>query len=238
MLTDKSMSPLQPLSGAFGEDARIFSIHRVLDHLHVAIAVLNLQGTVLFRNVLAQQLDEGSAPVHMPHGGRLRFLDTTAQSKFLTAMRRFSGRIPPRTEDGVTITAGATDARLPSLIGSLRLLPDSPPVVLATFVDNEGALCEASVNGFSRAFGLTPAEQRLAHYLATGGRLRSAAQSFGVSPHTVRNQLHSVFAKVGVQRQVDLMRLILVGCVTGLAVQVHQSADAIAACTQLTDTFL
>lgn len=55
------------------------------------------------------------------------------------------------------------------------------------------------------AFGFTPAEQRLASLLVAGKTLREAAAASGVKYSTVRSQLNSVFQKVGVQRQAELI---------------------------------
>lgn len=53
---------------------------------------------------------------------------------------------------------------------------------------------------------LTLAERRLATFIVEGGKLNDFARENKLSPHTVRNQLQSVFAKAGVNRQVDLVR--------------------------------
>ena len=57
-------------------------------------------------------------------------------------------------------------------------------------------------------YGLTPAETRIAIYLARGGSVASFAQEFGVSKGTVRTHLKAIFAKTGVRRQVALATLI------------------------------
>jgi DNA-binding CsgD family transcriptional regulator len=54
-------------------------------------------------------------------------------------------------------------------------------------------------------FGLTAAEARLAAALAEGETITGAAARFGVSVGTLRTQLKSIFAKVGVNRQQDLI---------------------------------
>ncbi|MBV9570980.1 MAG: helix-turn-helix transcriptional regulator [Alphaproteobacteria bacterium] len=85
---------------------------------------------------------------------------------------------------------------------------------LAAPVEADGSPPGARLPDTMTKFGLTPAEQRLAQFLAYGGRLSGAAQAFGVSCHTVRNQLRSVFEKVGVHRQAELVRLMWCGSMT------------------------
>ncbi len=56
------------------------------------------------------------------------------------------------------------------------------------------------------SFGLTPAEVRLASRLREGLTLTEAAGEMALSINTVRNQLRSIFEKMGLSRQGDLIR--------------------------------
>jgi len=58
------------------------------------------------------------------------------------------------------------------------------------------------------AFGLTPAEARLASHLAAGQDLSSAAEACGLMRETARGYLKSVFAKTGTSRQGELVALL------------------------------
>jgi CheY-like chemotaxis protein/DNA-binding CsgD family transcriptional regulator len=58
-------------------------------------------------------------------------------------------------------------------------------------------------------FGLTPAERRLATEITGGANLADVAASRGVTLGTLRAQLKSVFSKVGVARQSELIRTLL-----------------------------
>ena len=60
-------------------------------------------------------------------------------------------------------------------------------------------------------YRLTRTEARLVAALAEGERLEDAAQALGVTLGTGRTYLKRVFQKMGVSRQVDLMRLVLSG---------------------------
>jgi DNA-binding CsgD family transcriptional regulator len=69
--------------------------------------------------------------------------------------------------------------------------------------------------------GLTPAETGLAMLLGQGLSLGDAAAALGVRMPTVRAQLRAIFAKTGVTRQSELVRVILnyaaAGAVPGTA---------------------
>jgi DNA-binding CsgD family transcriptional regulator len=58
-------------------------------------------------------------------------------------------------------------------------------------------------------FRLTPAEKRITFLLGSGHCVRSAARIARVAPSTVRSQLKSIFRKIGVRRQAELVRLFL-----------------------------
>jgi DNA-binding CsgD family transcriptional regulator/PAS domain-containing protein len=60
----------------------------------------------------------------------------------------------------------------------------------------------------AKAFGLTPAEARLASLIAEGISPERAAEELGVSYVTARNQLKAVFAKTATHRQSELVSLL------------------------------
>lgn len=60
-----------------------------------------------------------------------------------------------------------------------------------------------------QAFGLSPAEARLARAVASGETLQHYAEECGVRMPTVRTQLREALRKAGAHRQADLSRLIL-----------------------------
>lgn len=192
----------------------------ILDHLKIAIAVLDTRGTVLFYNVWARQLAQESDRVDVSEGRRLRFLNPDADQKLRAALRRLAEREQLEEDNGIVIVANGPDACEQPLIASLGILSDRPDAVLVVLAAAGYSPCETSLQCLMQAFHLTPAEQRLTRYLAFGGCLSDAAGSFAVSRHTVRNQLRSIFEKVGVQRQTDLMRLMLTGSARGGIAQI------------------
>ena len=58
-------------------------------------------------------------------------------------------------------------------------------------------------------FDLTPAEARLTRLLVEGRAPAQAAKVLGITEATVRTHLRRVFAKTGVQRQAELVRLLM-----------------------------
>jgi DNA-binding CsgD family transcriptional regulator len=62
-----------------------------------------------------------------------------------------------------------------------------------------------------RCYGLTVAEARLATTLLEGRSLKEAADLSGVTHNTAKSQLKSIFLKTQVQRQSELVKLLLAG---------------------------
>ena len=58
------------------------------------------------------------------------------------------------------------------------------------------------------AFRLTDAEARLATQLARGASLEQVADQFGIGKETARSQLKSIFTKLGVHRQGELVAVL------------------------------
>lgn len=104
------------------------------------------------------------------------------------------------------------------------------PVRLAAVSADALATCQAVVvlvdpdernrppeTALQTAFGLTPAEARLASRLATGEAVEAASDSLRIAKETARNQLKGIFDKTGVHRQPELVVLLvsLLGQVVG-----------------------
>jgi DNA-binding CsgD family transcriptional regulator len=79
----------------------------------------------------------------------------------------------------------------------------------AVFISDPDLPESASGQILRDLFDLTPAESVLATALARGLSLADASTAQGISQHTARAQLKSIFAKTGVSRQAELVRLVL-----------------------------
>jgi len=79
----------------------------------------------------------------------------------------------------------------------------------AVFVSDPELTESTSGQILAELFDLTPAEANLATLLARGLSLAAASTAQHISQHTARAQLKSIFAKTGVSRQAELVRLVL-----------------------------
>lgn len=80
---------------------------------------------------------------------------------------------------------------------------------VAVFISDPGQRGEPSEQLLIQLFGLTRAEAALATQLSRGLQLQEAADLLHISLHTARTQLKAIFAKTGVSRQAELVRLLV-----------------------------
>jgi DNA-binding CsgD family transcriptional regulator len=90
------------------------------------------------------------------------------------------------------------------------LAPDNPHPVAAIVVltDLRAASQGPAENVLRQAFGLTPAEARLAKQIAAGKTLADIARQGGSARETLRTRLKGIFAKTRTSRQAELALLL------------------------------
>ncbi len=85
------------------------------------------------------------------------------------------------------------------------------PGLAAILVAHAGTVFEPSIKSLKNLYSLTETESRLTASLVLGKTIQEYAKSAGVSPHTARNQLKSVFQKTGTGRQATLVQMVITG---------------------------
>ncbi len=76
------------------------------------------------------------------------------------------------------------------------------------------------IDALIQLFGLTPTEAKVALSLSNGHAIAETAQASGTSKNTTRSHVRSIFAKMGINRQSDLIRTVLIS-VAMLPMQDH-----------------
>ncbi|MEH6550483.1 MAG: helix-turn-helix transcriptional regulator [Pseudomonadales bacterium] len=185
-----------------------------VNQLAVGTIILDEQGRVIKTNDRAQSLLTSADGIGIKDR-RLFLADREAS-------REFQGLIDQILLNIESPTPHLTQARRirrPSgkadLAAVLRPVPRSEWTEgqghpsLAIFLSDPEQQTSTSRETLVSLFGFTPAESTLAVELARGLSLAEASQALGISPHTARAQLKSIFAKAGVTRQAELIRLML-----------------------------
>jgi DNA-binding CsgD family transcriptional regulator/PAS domain-containing protein len=162
------------------------------------------RGTVVWQNPAAKAYLEGDSDAVL-RAGRLHFREQQADEKLAEALTTI-----------VDLDYGFLSRRrsMPVVVDAGYDLPATVWWVIAengklTISFNDQPLLLARLDTASKAFGLSPAQHRLASALVEGMQLTDAAEREGVSLSTAKTQLQRVFDKVGVRTQPALVRALL-----------------------------
>lgn len=180
-----------------------------LDALRCGVVLTDGQGSILHANNSAEQMMRNDGPIRnanrvlmasTPSATReLRSAiaqaarDETRSAETKTAIRITGDDCPPVYAHVLSMTAGDLRTRL------------QPEAAAAIFIDRADELGGAAL--LARAFGLTAAEERTVESLMAGHTLAEAASHLGIAQSTAKTHLDHIFAKTGVSRQTDLVRL-------------------------------
>lgn len=185
-----------------------------VSQLSVATIILDEQGRLLNSNALAHSLLDQADGLSL-RGSRLHIEGRDINRKLQEALATITGA-QPNSETSVVRalrvprSAGRSDLGLVirPVPGSAWSEGHSSPCA-AVFISDPDLHQSTSRQILGDLFKLTPAEANLAILLARGLSLAEASEAQTISQHTARAQLKSVFAKTGVSRQAELVRLVL-----------------------------
>ncbi len=174
------------------------------------VALLARDGSVIHMNARFERLVGDGVCVR---AGRLGSWQPDADRAFLAAIGRAVGF-------DVTKHGPLTSIVLPRRNGLRPLVAEVVPVVglahdvlhlvaaIVTLTDLEAAGSSPSATLLEQAFGLTPAEARLAAQIAAGKTLADIALEEGSARETLRSRLKAIFEKTGTGRQAELTLLL------------------------------
>lgn len=185
-------------------------MRQVTDHINAGMMLLTLNGKVYWSNQCAMDMVQRSEHIGLSND-KLTLTHSADQQVFNAMLAEALSQVE-------------LSPRLMATIGQYRF---NPLQLLVTCVDvpvhDMGRPSETMIavffsendHGFthwdeevSQLYGLTPAESRLAVAIANGLSLEEYAREKGVSVGTVRIQLKSIFSKMNITRQQELVRVL------------------------------
>ena len=179
-----------------------------LDQVSEAAIAIDETGRVIRVNSAADHI-LGDA-VHVVHG-RLELRDPRAATEYLQLLECLRGRPAGEPLHAAPIVVRRKNSA-PLLVEVLSInraarLPFLHTRALVLLKDI-GRVAKSDGNVLCRAFGLTPAEARLAVHLSNGASLKDAAEMLRITKETARSRLKAVFQKTDVHRQGELVALL------------------------------
>lgn len=199
----------------------------LLDRLPQPAWLLQADGRMAWENAPGRQaraaggwLHADGPHLHPRHPGRQRVLAAALASALAEPTgRRLLVPVEPAPADATAVPP----RRAHWLVRRLDRMPSAGPlaagddaVLLVVLFDPAQAdagpvTAPQQVAALSAVYGFTPAESRVALHLARGSTVRAIAATLDVAPSTVRSHLDAVNAKLGVDRKLDAVRLLVQG---------------------------
>jgi DNA-binding CsgD family transcriptional regulator len=190
---------------------------QALDALHIGIVLTDRAGRPIFANRVAEDIlsrGDGLALVR----GQLRAAkpqDTRKLAALIQGAAKTSrglgqapgGFLSLPTGTGTAVTVLVSPCPRLGLLEPAALLFLGAPQLSLRFEEQS----------IAQRYGLTRAEAKLLQALVDGSRLTDYADTAGITLNTVKAHLKQIFAKTGIRRQADLIRLILADPVLQLA---------------------
>jgi DNA-binding CsgD family transcriptional regulator len=194
-----------------------------LDSLAVGFMVIDAERKLLFANATAGRVLAAHRGL-VERNGLLRAEDRIDDSALQRAIDQIRLTDTNKTPQGShVLTLIRAEARPLSLM-ILPLHDEMPhaasaqPVAMIVIDDPENRP-RPRADALAALWGLTPAEARLTAALVVGERLDAYAAQNSISVQTVKTHLKRVFGKVGVTRQSDLIREVLMNPVLWLSAE-------------------
>ncbi|WP_248798124.1 helix-turn-helix transcriptional regulator [Pseudomonas sp. MWU13-2105] len=181
-----------------------------LDRLHIGAIVLDENQHLLRCNQVAKSmLSEGDGIKSVANG-------VEAHYKYERSMLRELITTAGPAAQVMSISRPSGKRKLGVVIRSIPLREESegkgrPAWVM--FICDPDVQTTAPREILRQVFDFTPAEATLAMELANGLSLDEAAELLGIRRNTARTHLRAIFAKAGVSRQAELVRIVLNGVV-------------------------
>ena len=196
-----------------GAGALRASLGALLDNRHAGVIQLDRHGRIAAANDLARDLLRLGDRLSDRDGGLC--IPSSAEN---TTLQQLLGRALPHYGDrGVSSSMVMTrpNGTPPTVLHVIPVdaersfrSPRVAALVLIVDIDPK-RLVRIEPDLVAATLGLTPAESVVAALLAEGRTIRDIARATGREEETVRWHKKHVFSKVGVSRQVDLVRLLL-----------------------------
>jgi DNA-binding CsgD family transcriptional regulator len=178
--------------------------------LHIGAIVLDRRGRVLTTNRSAEAILAAGDGVAL-RDDRLHFANAGARERFSAALASLAGEI---TEPAMEVLSVPRTGRPP--LGLLaRPFPDyfqfmlEPRPAVLLYLTDPAAEPVAPEPFLQSLFGLTKSEARLTTLLVDGHKLAAAAAAMDITEGSARIYCKRIFAKMGVSRQTDLVKMVL-----------------------------
>lgn len=182
-----------------------------LDMIPYGVIVTDQSGHVFFTNSLAAGLLAEADGLMLDQSGICRASETTQTQRLHAAIRE---AFEQKSATALTIE-GHPEAPLHVTVEPYEGQGGEARDLIYLFVFKDGLTPNPDPRLLISMFDLTVSESRLASALTKGLSLDEAAQECGITKSSARTYLKNIFGKLGVSRQAELVRKILLSLASG-----------------------
>jgi len=179
----------------------------MLDRLPSGVAVVDGQSRVLYMNSLGAAVISANDGLSIDPAGVCR-ASRPAETRDLHRLIRQAVDDPAGQAHAISLTRARAERPLSVVVAPLAAGTAGDKAAVLLVSDPERIILP-SLETVMRLFELTEAEGRLALSMSQGHRIKDAAEQQGITVSSARTYLKRVFAKTGVDRQAELVRLIV-----------------------------
>lgn len=194
--------------------SEVTEFHASLDRLLIGVMVLDSVGELVDANQAARSICATNPLLHI-RDSRVLFANARHNDEFSRILDAVLQSESDRGDRPIveTLRMEAAGGQQLEMLVRRVAQPDryvgtqSPSVVV--YISSREDRFNIREKLLEKLFGLTTTEARLAALLANGLTLVDAGRILGVTENTVRGYSKVIYSKLGINRQVDLVRIIL-----------------------------
>lgn len=181
----------------------------VLDRLPIGVMFAESGGKVAFVNQRARSILDGNDSLSLKNS----CLETSSLEVTRNIYQCIDEMLASTSKPGKAITI-AQDSSIPlsisiSPLASLKWFQPSENQYALILIATPNSPSHITQQNLIDRYGLTPAEAKFALAFIDNNGMEEAAEKVFISKHTARTHLKSLFAKVGVNRQSELVKHLL-----------------------------
>jgi len=178
----------------------------LFDSVNIGAMIVGEDGRIKTISTMGQELLDGGTCAFISPLGQVRLRSGEAQSVLQDMLKRtYTGqKTVSLSFKGLKLTLIRIEK------DHISLYFEGPTIVI--LMERSGSMAAPyDPQQFAGTYKLTPAEMRALQGIVEGKSVNQIADEASVSRETIRSQLKSLYAKVGVNGQTDLLRLVFGG---------------------------
>ncbi len=183
---------------------------RALDTIPFGIMFADKDSRVLFMNSAARNTCTNGSGVYVSKDKRCCAVDPDENSTLHRLVSKLSHEAESDYEENHTLKITGKDGGVLTML-MVSVGKNSADHGVAIFLDSGNGFFNISDETLKSVYGLTQSEAELLLRMVHGETLAEVSEARGVTMHTVRAQLKSVFAKTDTNRQASLIKKVLTG---------------------------